>query len=186
VVISSASSKTSIALAHQASKRASLRVVGLTSKSNQAFVESLGCYDEVVLYDDVETLPAARKAVFVDMAGNAQVVRSLHEHLGDALRHDCVIGTTHWDAGGQLEDLPGPAREFFFAPTQVIKRTQGWGAGEFQKRLGSAWADFRKASEGWLKVVHSYGPEGVRSAYERVLRGEARPHEGHVLSLFDR
>jgi hypothetical protein len=35
-----------------------IRVIGLTSAGNAAFVKSLGCYDEVVTYDQVASIPA--------------------------------------------------------------------------------------------------------------------------------
>jgi hypothetical protein len=31
----------------------------------------------------------------------------LHERLRDRLKHDCIVGTTHWESGGRSSDLPG-------------------------------------------------------------------------------
>src|SRR6185295_3537971 len=59
VMLSSASSKTSFGLAHLLHARQRVRVIGLTSASNVPFVQSLGCYDEVVTYDKVNTMPAS-------------------------------------------------------------------------------------------------------------------------------
>jgi Protein of unknown function (DUF2855) len=54
VMLSSASSKTAIGLAHLLhSLRKNVRVIGLTSAGNAGFVASLGCYDDVVAYDRV-------------------------------------------------------------------------------------------------------------------------------------
>ena len=50
-MLSSASSKTAYGLAHLLHRRDGIKVIGLTSASNVAFVKSLGCYDEVVTYD---------------------------------------------------------------------------------------------------------------------------------------
>src|ERR1700752_4479796 len=50
VMLSSASSKTAFGLAHLLHTRKNVRVIGLTSASNVAFVQSLGCYDEGVNY----------------------------------------------------------------------------------------------------------------------------------------
>ena len=61
------------------------RVIGLTSPGNTGFVRSLGCYDEVVSYDAVSSIPADRIAVFVDMAGSAKLRGDLHRRLGDRL-----------------------------------------------------------------------------------------------------
>lgn len=59
VLLSSASSKTAFGLAHLLhTLRQPIRVIGLTSAGNTGFVQSLGCYDEVVTYDGVNALPA--------------------------------------------------------------------------------------------------------------------------------
>ena len=55
VVISSASSKTSFSLAFLLNEDRQRKVVGLTAAANQAFVEGMGIYDEVVTYDDIVT-----------------------------------------------------------------------------------------------------------------------------------
>jgi hypothetical protein len=74
VLLSSASSKTAIGLAHLLHQnRKPIRVVGLTSSSNRKFVEGLGCYDEVVSYQDIDSLDANEPVVLVDMAGNGQL-----------------------------------------------------------------------------------------------------------------
>ena len=56
--------------------RRGIKVIGLTSAGNIDFVKSLGCYDEVVTYDDVTSLPADQRVAYVDMAGNSSVARS--------------------------------------------------------------------------------------------------------------
>ena len=184
-VITSASSKTSIALAwllHHAKKA---RVVGLTSAGNAAFVRGLGCYDEVVLYDDIETISADAPSVIVDMAGNGEVINRFHRHLGENVKYSCTVGATHWDQGGRDDDLPGAKPEFFFAPGRMVKRAQDWGPDGLQQRIGESWTDFRAASDSWLKVVRSRGTDGLERVYQDLLAGRASPNEGHVLSLWD-
>jgi len=185
VVIASASSKTAIGLAHCLSQaaRAPGGVVGLTSAGNRAFVESLGCYDRVLAYDDVERLPP-RPAVLVDMAGSDVVRRAVHGRLRDALRHSCMVGVTHWDAGAPSgEPLPGPAPEFFFAPTRIEERTREWGPAGFQQRVADAWRGFVAFTDGWLRIVRGTGPEAVERVYRETLEGHIDPREGRVLSL---
>jgi hypothetical protein len=183
LLVSSASSKTSIALAFQASQRDGLEVVGLTSPANLEFVEGLGLYDRVVLYSDLESLDATTPSVFVDMAGNADVVRRIHTHLGDALRHHATVGATHWDAGGANENLPGVAPVFFFAPSQVIKRSQDWGPAKLQQHMAEGWARFRDSAKGWLEVRRHAGPEALGEVYAETLAGKASPRHGNVISL---
>ncbi len=186
VVISSASSKTAIALGFLVSKTGRARAIGLTSPRHLEFVRGLGCYDEVVPYDAIPSLDAARPAVYVDMAGSNAIRHSVHAHFGSQLRHSCTIGATHWEerSGGD-EGLPGPKPEFFFAPGQIQKRSAEWGPHELQQRLASSWSDFRAFSEGWLKVKRSSGRDAVERVYEDTLEGRTDPQEGQVLSLWD-
>lgn len=186
VLISSASSKTSIALAHCVSTRGQAGCVGITSTRNEQFVRKLGCYDQVVTYEEVRSLDASPPAVFVDMAGSSALQRDIHEHFGDQLKHSCSIGATHWEERGPSDQsLPGPKPEFFFAPGQGQKRTAEWGAAEFGRRLGASWAGFRTFSEGWLEVKRGFGMEDVERVYEETLAGRTEPHHGHVLTLWD-
>src|SRR3954469_3858551 len=80
-VLSSASSKTAYGTAFLLD---GVHRVGLTSAGNVAFTESLGCYDEVLTYDDVATLPVDVPTAYVDMAGSRELRGIVHEHLGEA------------------------------------------------------------------------------------------------------
>jgi NADPH:quinone reductase-like Zn-dependent oxidoreductase len=182
-VVGSASSKTAIALGHQLSKRGAGEVIALTSARNAEFVSSLGCYDRTILYDEVESLDASKPTVLVDMSGNGPVVTAVHRHLGDQLKHSCIVGATHHDAGAREENLPGPTPTLFFAPGQIQKRSQEWGPEVFQQRLAGAWSDFHKFSERWLQVVRGSGEADLERVYRTTLAGETLPTNGHVLSL---
>ncbi len=184
-VVSSASSKTGLALGHRLAQRGSGTIVGLTSARNAAFVEGLGCFDRVVLYEDVKSLPADVPTVFVDHSGNGDVVNTLHHHFKDNLTHSCIVGATHWDAGGRASDPPGAEPTFFFAPAQVQKRIADWGPAGFAERVATAWETFRASTDAWLEVVRSRGPAEVERVYREVLAGGAAPQQGHVLSLWD-
>ncbi len=185
VLISSASSKTSIALGYQVSKAGRARAVGLTSERNLEFVKKLGCYDEVLRYDEIPTLDASRPAVFVDMAGSGPLLQAVHGHFRDQLRYSCAIGMTHWETPRTGEDLPGPKPEFFFAPSQVQKRAQDWGPAGLQERMGTAWASFQRFTEGWLEVRRGAGREALARVYEETLEGRTDPAQGQILSLWD-
>ena len=96
VMLSSASSKTAYGLAHLLHARANgIKVIGLTSAGNTAFVKSLGCYDEVVTYDNVSALPTDSAVAYVDMAGNSPLRAMLHRHFGDQMKYSGRIGLTH-------------------------------------------------------------------------------------------
>lgn len=182
VLISSASSKTAIALAFQVKQAGRARAIGLTSARNAAFVGSLGFYDEVVLYDAIDSL-RVEPAAFVDMAGDGAVTAAVHRRFGDALAYDCTIGATHWSAPRGAADLPGPKPEFFFAPAQVAKRSKEWGPQALGERLGAAWTKFCDASDAWLRVVRASGRDALRAAWLDTLAGRSDPAEGRILSL---
>ena len=184
VLISSASSKTSIALGHQVSQGARARAIGLTSERNLDFVRKLGCYDEVVTYDAVTSLDADLPCVFVDMAGSASLRHAIHGHFG-ALGHSMGIGLTHWEEPPNDAPLPGPKPEFFFAPGQIQKRIADWGADGFQERIADAWRSFRAFSGSWLEVKRGHGRDALVAAYEDTLEGRSSPAHGLVRSLQD-
>ena len=184
VILSSASSKTAFGLAHLLhTQRQGIRVIGLTSPSNTAFVRSLGSYDEVVTYDAVDTLDATSRAAFVDMAGNAGLRAALHRHYGDKLVYSGRIGLTHQDSSDDAETLPGARPTWFFAPDQIRKRAKEWGPGGVEARLGVAWRDFAPLLDGWLTVADGRGPEAVRRVYLDTVQGRIPPHEGHMLTM---
>jgi len=187
VILSSASSKTSLGLAFllKHNRAGAVRVAGLTSTANAAFVRSTGCYDDVVAYDDVAGMDAAVPAAFVDMAGNSTVRAALHNHFKDNLKLSSAVGGTHWDSvGGGQADLPGPAVELFFAPTHIEQRMQQWGAARFQDTLGAAWRAFIPKTKSWISVAHGYGPPCVEAVYQEVLAGKTPPDKAHILSLW--
>ena len=183
-LITSASSKTSIALGHSVHSRGKLAGIGITSQGNVAFCESLGCYDKVVTYDAVTSLDAAQPVVMVDMAGSAKVIRDLHHLYGDNMKHSCRIGATHRDESGSVDGLPGARPEFFFAPTHVKKRSAELGAQEFMSRSGAPYVAFRKFADNWLRVERSYGAEAVTRTYQAVLSGKTDPASGQIVSMW--
>jgi hypothetical protein len=183
-LVTSASSKTAIALAFCLAARRAGEVVGLTSERNHAFVSSLPCYDRVLRYDEVSTLDASTPAVLIDHSGDGAVVNAIHRHLAANLKHSAVVGATHWSGKRPARDLPGAPPTFFFAPQQMEKRQQEWGPSEFQERLATAWRSFVAFGDGWLRVVRDAGPEALEHVYRAVLEGAARPDEGHVVSLW--
>lgn len=186
ITLSSASSKTAIGLAALLSARAgrAYEVIGLTSPSNTRFVTGLGYYDRVVPYDALDTLPSDRPLVFVDMAGNGAVRDAVHRRAGDQLRYSCAVGGTHW---GQVapapSDLPGAPPTFFFAPDRIRQRSEEWGMGELQARMGTAWKRLVGDLGRWLTVQRSRGPAAVERVYRAALDNTADPSIGSVLSL---
>ena len=185
VLLTSASSKTSLGLAQLLHANRDCQVVGLTSQSNKAFVERLGCYHSVLGYDEISSL-ALKPTVMVDMAGNGEVRRDVHTHLGDALRYSCAVGATHWEAasaGAPQADLPGPTPVMFFAPTQIQKRLKEWGREAYEAKMAGAWGSFLLAASDWVEVEHAAGGAALASVYKAFIDGKADPAKGYVMSL---
>lgn len=185
VLVLSASSKTAIGFAHCADRRPGLEVIGVTAARNHAFTHALGCYDEVVGYDDVAAVPAASPIVSIDMAGSGPVLAAVHARFGAQLMHSMAIGRSHHEAPPRARELAGPQPAFFFAPTQVKKRVQDWGLRGYQERVAGALREFVAWSHGWLQVRHSGGAAAAAATWSDVHAGRVPPDVGHVVSLWD-
>ena len=183
VVITSASSKTSIALAHCLRANSTMRVIGLTSDANVDFVNSTGEYHDVVTYSEISSLDPSIQTVIVDMAGNPEIVASVHTHFGESLKYSCSIGATHWDQTSHRVDTPGPKPQFFFAPSQLSKRGKEWGREEFNTRLGAALNTFIEGSKEWMRIEHSRGADAVSETYSQLIAGKMPPEIGNILSF---
>jgi hypothetical protein len=184
VMLSSASSKTAIGLAHLLhTLRKEIRVIGLTSAANADFVSSLGCYDEVVTYDRVTSMPSNQPVAFVDMAGNSELRARLHQHFGGQIKYSGLIGLTHRNSSPDEPELPGARPARFFAPDQIRKRAREWGPGGIDTRFSAAWSGFAPMLDRWLKVTEGRGPAAVQQAYLDTLHGRVPPEQGHILSL---
>ncbi|HUG25465.1 DUF2855 family protein [Piscinibacter sp.] len=191
VLVSSASSKTAWGTAFCAAQTAGPVIVGLTSRRNLAYVRALGCYGEVLAYDELQTLPVDRPSVYVDFSGDAALREAVHRHLGDALRHDAVIGGSHWQALRPQADpaLPGPKPTFFFAPEQARRRAaeppEGWGRQGLEQRLAAAWQAFvarvDEPGRRWLEVHALRGPEALTAAFASLRDGRVEPQLGLVV-----
>ncbi|MBN4046449.1 DUF2855 family protein [bacterium AH-315-P15] len=185
VLLSSASSKTAMALAFLLSKRGGVEVVGLTSKGNMEFVKGLGFYDQVIKYDDLASLDAGEKIVYVDMSGDGELRTALHNHFTDNMAYSCMVGATHYDKLGGARDLPGPEPVLFFAPGYAKESALDWGSAELQAGLAEVWTAFVDSARDWMDVTPAKGEAQVKHAYLNMLEGKADPRVGYVLSLFD-
>jgi hypothetical protein len=182
VVLSSASSKTALGLAFLLHGRGAGSVIGLTSPRHFEFVGSTDYYDGVLTYDRLGDL-LRKPTVFVDFAGNGEVLAGIHRNLNDQLRHSAQVGVTHWENMHAPADLPGPTPTFFFAPTQLQKRVQEWGADQFQRRIGAAMQRFLTSSGAWMRVVEHRGPDAVIRLYREMVGGHIDPAEGNIAAL---
>jgi len=186
LLLSSASSKTAYGTAFQLAQRDGLQVVGLTSPGNRAFCESLGCYDQVLSYDELDTLPSDTACVYVDFAGSTTLRQQIHTRF-TGLRYSCAIGATHVSDLRGGKGLPGPAPTLFFAPAQIKKRRANWGGAVLGQRLLADWQRFTAHASNpmqpWLRVRSHVGAEALVAAYGEMLQGRSDPREGQVFRL---
>ncbi|MGW5576696.1 DUF2855 family protein [Micromonospora chokoriensis] len=175
LLVSSASSKTAYAAAFELRGRGP-RLVGLTSPGNLAFTRSLGCYDEVVPYDDIDGVDAV-PTVYLDLSGAPSTRAALRRRLGDRLVRDIAVGLTNQTPNADA------AEEVFFAPVQMRKRSQDWGRDGLDRRFTEAWQRFTAVVSGWLDVQVGVGPEALREAWLDVLAGRTPPRVGRVVQL---
>lgn len=191
ILVSSASSKTGYGLAFCLSERgdatAKAATVGLTSARNLAFTRQLGCYDDVVSYDDLATARVDEPVVYVDMSGDVALRETVHRRWQARLAYSCSVGATHWEVLGNAKGLPGPRPVLFFAPAQAQKRIAEWGAKAFHERLAVAWNRFvarvSDPQRPWLRVLEGEGRDAVESAYVSLLDGQVPPDAGWVLRV---
>jgi hypothetical protein len=188
VVVLSASSKTAIGFSQRAAQRDGFAVVGLTSASNAEFVRSLGIYDTVVTYDDIDDAQRGVPlvdSVVIDMAGNPNVLARVHQHLGDRVKHSMMIGKSHHDAvpAASAAAMPGAAPQFFFAPTALDRLVAEWGAAEYRRRTSEATHEFVDASRSWMTIDERRGADGPASAWASIYGGEVAPNVGVIASF---
>lgn len=183
IIVSSASSKTAYSFAHAfGTTGGGAKVIGLTSSANAAFVEQLGCYDEVRTYDNLGLDSPTGTAAFVDIAGNASVVRRVHEAFGDRLVQSVAIGATHRDARGDTSAMPGSAPRFFFIPDVAEERAGVIGQAEYHAEFAAAWDPFAAWASTFTTVTRASGPEAIEAAYLSALGGSHDPSTGTMLS----
>ena len=184
IILTSASSKTSLGLAWLLKTRrgSRLRVIGLTGADNRAFVASTGCYDQIIGYGETESLTRV-PSVIVDMAGNRNVLAAVHNWLDADLAYSCQVGATHWQALRGTTTMAGPRPAPFFAPGHIDARRNEWGAGGMEAALGQVWQPFLDTSAGWINIQLGVGQQAIEGAWEEVVSGRNSPALGHILSV---
>ena len=182
LVITSASSKTAMGLASVAKHRSpAVRRVGLTSAGNVAFVEASGLYDEVIAYDRVAELEQ-EPSVAVDFAGNAGLLREIHERLDEVLQYSCLVGATHIDErGGGTAELPGPTPTLFFAPDHAVALFRDLGPEEAGKQTAASWRAFLADAGDSVTIERLAGLAAARDTFAAMAGGSVDPARGIVI-----
>ncbi len=183
VAMTSASSKTSMALASVArDKSPQIRRIGLTSAGNVEFVRASGFYDEVLAYDAIASLSQGA-SVSVDFAGNAALLHAVHSALGEQLKYSCTVGATHVGQGFGRDNgpLPGPAPILFFAPDHAVAAIGEMGPKAFGEAVAQSWHRFIGETEGAVTVDTRSGLAAAEAAFADTVKGTADPAVGIVI-----
>ena len=189
IIVVSASSKTAIGLAQGLDDAENApKTIGLTSSGNTEFVKSLGCYDEVISYDELSNLDYSKGSVMVDMAGNREILGTLHKELGDNMLKCLTVGMTHWDNETTAEDALGQAMlrdrtEFFFAPAHIQKRIGDWGHDGYAEKTNLFMNARALQSKNWMQLKEIHGLENFTSTYKEMVAGKINPSEGIIVNL---
>ncbi|MEO1038663.1 MAG: DUF2855 family protein [Pseudomonadota bacterium] len=165
-VLTSASSKTAIALASLLAEAGVSGTVGLTSERNRAFVEGLGLYDRVHAYEEIEALGDLDAIRVIDFAGDSAVNRAIHTAHAERLEANIRVGGAHWENSAPARDLPGPKPVFFFAPSSLEHTIKEIGREAFEADYSRAWRAFSESAKTWCAFQAHHGPDGALKLYE--------------------
>ena len=185
LVVTSASSKTALALAHVVRAQSPNIVrIGLTSQGNLAFVRGTGLYDTVLAYEDIDQL-AVVPSVSVDFAGDSRVVGAVRHRLGNALLYNCLVGATHVAALGQppATGLPGPDPVVFFAPDHATAAIAEIGAAAFNALVEERWNTFVSDAANLIAVAYRDGLAAAAEAFAATVQGSAKPDAGIIVRV---
>lgn len=183
LVMTSASSKTALALAHVAKAQSpEIARIGLTSAGNVDFVRGTGLYDRVLPYDGIAALAGAN-AVSVDFAGNGAVLRAVHEAIGDGLKYSCLVGLTHWEDRGGAGEMPGPKPILFFAPSHMQAAIAEMGGDGFGRAVAQSWTAFAADAAKLVRIEPVEGLAAGAEAFKALVNGSAKPDVGTVVRL---
>jgi hypothetical protein len=185
LLITSASSKTALALAHiTRDKSPQVARVGLTSAGNVDFVSATGLFDAVIAYEEIGKIDHAR-SVCVDFAGNSKVMAAVRTHLADDLAYNCLVGATHVSALAEppATDLPGPDPILFFAPDHATAVINEIGATAFGSRVANSWDSFIAYARGHVKIEELTTLEAAAQAFVATVQGTTQPDAGIIVRL---
>ncbi|WP_299079299.1 DUF2855 family protein [uncultured Paraglaciecola sp.] len=185
MIVGSVSSKTGYSLAaFIRSNGYTGKIVGLTSAHNVKFVEELAICDQVVTYDQADTVNNI-SSVYIDMSGDRQVVAALHHHLADNMKSSQIVGVTHWENLGKRVALPGAQPVFFFTPDHIQKRSQQLGEKVFMEKGFTAAVQLFARFKHLVNIEHHQGAQAVAQLWLDLLDNKISGQRGVMLSTSD-
>jgi hypothetical protein len=186
-IISGASSKTAYGSAFCLSDQLDVKLIGLTSSRNKDFVQSLGCYQTVATYDDLEEIDPSVPTIYIDFSGDVDLRSRVHRHFGQNLAQDCYVGSaSNMEFFEQSTSNQGKT-QFFFAAVHYRKRVEELGAKSVLKGMSEKQAQFVERvgnlESPWLTLKYNNGLEAAAGVVHKLCLNEARADEGYIVAL---
>ena len=184
LLVSSSASKTAYGFVHAMRNAAEVEILGLASEDGCGTADSFGLYDQVVPYQELESIDCNRPVTYVDVSGSIPIRERVDRHFAEHLRRVVAVGLTHWTEGtygGAVPRVSAPS-EIFFAPTWSEKRIGNDGSA-FVTKLMDGWnAQLRDAAE-QFQLNHVQGPDALEASWRDLAHGRVNPSLALVHSL---
>ena len=130
----------------------------------------------------MSTLDSRTASIFIDIAGDNNVLEKVHTHFGSMLRYSCQVGATHWQQFVRPAPImPGPRPLPFFAPRYFLKRIKSSEWTTFAQAMDEDWKAFAKDAKRWLNVVEIQGMKALQQNYITLLNGHIQPEHGLIV-----
>ena len=183
IILTSASSKTSLALAFMLKHNQATdgkRIIGLTSEQNIDFVQSTGYYDTVLTYDNYGEIPT-QQSVVVDISGNYGGLENISNLLNDKLLHIALVGLTDWKSAGRFSNIPNT--KFFFAPNHFKTFYKEHGAEKANQMLNEALLQFIDEAREMMELEVVDNQEQLTQLYLEMVDGKVNPRKGYLVKI---
>ena len=178
IILTSASSKTALSLAHiLKSDKIEIKVVGLTSSNNKDFVSSTGYYDQVLSYQDLNEL-STEGCVIVDFSGNTETLHALKNHLGSSLLFTSLIGLTDYEAYDMR--VNSGLGSFFFAPDSAKSFYKEHGVEKANSIIESKLEIFISEIRDVYRIIEHRGADNIQQLYHDMSQGTVDPSAVHI------
>lgn len=94
-----------------------------------------------------------------------------------------MVGASHWQDGGRVQELPGVRPRFFFAPAQIEKRNKEWGVGVAMAKAMVASADVATRVADDISVEWIDSVASLAEQWARLLDNQISPSTGLMVAL---
>lgn len=183
VVITSASTKTAVALAARLARRPNIATLAVTSAENVAWVSELDRYDAVTSYEALSPGDVHGAAVLADFTGALPRLSLVYSRLRGALVHTALVGYTNPGAQILWPELSDPDPAVFFCPEHEEHAVAEEGREAYFSRYHAAERDLVESSTRWLTVRDHVGPEAAAEVFSALSKGNQPPNIGHAVAV---